>query len=106
MAFSVTEQELRDLFAPYGVVERINIITDRETGRPRGFGFVEMADDRAAQAAITGLNGKEVAGRTLNVNEARQRAERGHRSAGFREGGPRGVGGGRGWGGGRGLPGS
>jgi RNA recognition motif-containing protein len=57
MAFSVTEQDLRELFAPYGVVERINIITDRETGRPRGFGFVEMADDRAAQAAITGLNG-------------------------------------------------
>jgi RNA recognition motif-containing protein len=53
MAFSVTEEDLRDLFAPYGVVERINIITDRETGRQRGFGFVEMADDRAAQAAIT-----------------------------------------------------
>jgi cold-inducible RNA-binding protein len=82
MAFSVTEQELRDLFAPYGVVERINIITDRETGRPRGFGFVEMADDRAAQAAIMGLNGKEVAGRTLNVSEARQRDERGPRSGG------------------------
>jgi len=82
MAFSVTEEDLRELFAPYGVVERINIITDRETGRPRGFGFVEMADDRAAQAAITGLHGKEVAGRTLNVNEARQRDERGPRSGG------------------------
>ena len=97
MAFSVTEQDLRELFAPYGVVDRINIITDRETGRPRGFGFVEMADDRAAQAAITGLHGKEVAGRTLNVNEARQREERGPRSGGFREGGPRGGGGGRRW---------
>jgi RNA recognition motif-containing protein len=96
MAFSVTEQDLRDLFAPYGVVERINIITDRETGRPRGFGFVEMADDRAAQAAITGLHGREVAGRTLHVNEARQREERGPRSGGLREGGPRG-GGGRRW---------
>ena len=97
MAFSVTEEHVRELFAPYGVVERINIIADRETGRPRGFGFVEMADDRAAQAAITGLNGKEVAGRTLNVNEARQRDERGPRSGEFREGGPRGGGGGRRW---------
>jgi len=57
MAFSVTEQDLRELFAPYGVVERINLIIDRETGRPRGFGFVEMADDKAAQAAMGGLNG-------------------------------------------------
>src|SRR5215475_2979967 len=96
LAFTVTEQDVRELFAPYGVVDRISLITDRETGRPRGFGFVEMADDRAAQAAITGLHGKEVAGRTLNVNEARQREERGPRSGGFREGGPRG-GGGRRW---------
>ena len=59
MAFSITEHDLRELFAPYGVVDRINIITDRETGRPRGFGFVEMADDRAAQAAITALNGRK-----------------------------------------------
>jgi RNA recognition motif-containing protein len=97
MAFSITEQDLRGLFAPYGVVDRINIITDRETGRPRGFGFVEMADDKAAQAAIAALNGQEVAGRTLNVNEARQREERGPRSGGFRDGGPRGGGGGRRW---------
>jgi RNA recognition motif-containing protein len=48
LAFTVTEQDLRELFAPYGVVDRINLITDRETGRPRGFGFVEMADDKAA----------------------------------------------------------
>lgn len=92
MAFSVTEQDLRELFAPYGVVDRINLIIDRETGRPRGFGFVEMADDKAAQAAITGLNGKELAGRALNVNEAKPREER--RPSG---GGPRGGGGGRRW---------
>jgi len=92
IAFSVTEQDLRALFTPYGVVDRINLITDRETGRPRGFGFVEMADDQAAQAAIAGLNGTEMAGRALNVNEARQREERRPPS-----GGPRGGGGGRRW---------
>jgi len=57
LAFTVTEQDVRELFAPYGVVDRINLVTDRETGRPRGFGFVEMADDTAAQAAIAALNG-------------------------------------------------
>ena len=82
LAFSVTEQDVRELFAPYGVVDSINLITDRETGRLRGFGFVEMADDRAAQAAIA----------ALNVNEARPRDER--RPSG---GGPRGGGGGRRW---------
>ena len=92
LAFTVTEQDVRELFAPYGVVERITLMTDRETGRPRGFGFVEMADDTAAQAAITALNGQELAGRALNVNEARQREER--RPSG---GGPRGGGGGRRW---------
>ena len=92
LAFSVTEQDVRELFAPYGVVDRINLITDRETGRLRGFGFVEMADDHAAQAAMTALNGKELAGRALQVDEARQREER--RPSG---GGPRGGGGGRRW---------
>ena len=92
LAFTVTEQDVRDLFAPYGVVDRITLITDRETGRLRGFGFVEMADDQAAQEAIAALNGQELAGRALNVNEARQREER--RPSG---GGPRGGGGGRRW---------
>src|SRR5262249_52163024 len=92
LAFTVTEQDVRELFAPYGVVDRITLITDRETGRPRGFGFVEMADDKAAQAAMTALNGQELAGRALNVNEASQREER--RPSG---GGPRGGGGGRRW---------
>jgi RNA recognition motif. (a.k.a. RRM, RBD, or RNP domain) len=71
LAFTVTEQDLRELFAPYGVVDRINLLTDRETGRPRGFGFVAMADDKAAQAAIAGLQGTDFAGRTLHVDEAR-----------------------------------
>ena len=97
MAYSITETDLRELFTPYGVVERINIITDRETGRPRGFGFVELPDDRAAQAAIAALHGQEVAGRTLNVNEARQREERGPRSSGVRDGRARGAGGGSRW---------
>ena len=92
LAFTVTEQDVRELFAPYGVITRINLITDRETGRLRGFGFVEMADDQAAQAAITALQGKDLAGRALNVNEARPREER--RPSG---GGPRGGGGGRRW---------
>ena len=92
LAFTVTEQDVRELFAPYGVVDRINLITDRETGRPRGFGFVEMADNHAAEEAIQALNGKELAGRALHVDEARQREER--RPSG---GGPRGGGGGRRW---------
>ena len=89
LAFTATEQDVRELFAPYGVVDRINIITDRETGRPRGFGFVEMADDHAAQQAIRALNGKELAGRALNVNEARQREERRPPRGGPRDGGGR-----------------
>ena len=76
LAFTVTEQDVRELFAPYGVVDRINLITDRETGRPRGFGFVEMADDQAAQAAIAALHGQDLAGRALTVNAARPRDER------------------------------
>ena len=76
LAFSATDHDLRQLFEQYGAVEKINLITDRETGRPRGFGFVEMADSQAAQAAIEGLNGKELAGRALTVNEAKPREPR------------------------------
>ena len=76
LAFTTTEQDLRQLFEPYGAVDQINVITDRDTGRPRGFGFVEMSDSRAAQAAITGLQGTVLAGRTLNVNEAKPREDR------------------------------
>jgi RNA recognition motif-containing protein len=75
--FDVTEDQLRDLFAAYGEVDRVNIITDRDTGRPRGFAFVEMADSSAAEAAIKGVNGTELGGRDLNVNEARPKRERG-----------------------------
>ena len=74
--FGSTDQDLRQLFEPYGVVDKINIIIDRDTGQPRGFGFVEMPDTRAAQSAIQGLQGKELGGRTLNVNEAKPREPR------------------------------
>jgi RNA recognition motif-containing protein len=76
LAFSTTEHDLRQLFEPYGVVETINVITDRDTGRSRGFGFVEMPESRAAQAAIQGLQGTTLAGRALNVNEAKPREPR------------------------------
>ena len=77
IAFTSTEEELERLFEPYGIVNRTQIITDRETGRSRGFGFVEMPDATAAQAAIAGLNGTALEGRTLTVNEARPREESG-----------------------------
>ena len=76
LAFSTTEHDLRQLFETYGEVEKINIITDRETGRSRGFGFVEMPDSRAAQSAMQGLQGKELDGRALTVNEAKPREPR------------------------------
>jgi len=71
LSFATTEEELSQLFAPYGVVERVQIIQDRETGRSRGFGFVEMPDATQAQAAMAGLNRSVLGGRTLIVNEAR-----------------------------------
>jgi cold-inducible RNA-binding protein len=77
LAFTTTEEELSQLFEPYGIVERAQIVTDRETGRSRGFGFIEMPDATEAQAAIDGLNGTSLGGRPLTVNEARQREERG-----------------------------
>ena len=76
-SFDVTEQQLRDVFATYGEVSSVNVITDRDTGRPRGFAFVEMSDSSAAQTAIRGVNGTDLGGRTLNVNEARPRTEGG-----------------------------
>lgn len=89
MSFQTTESELRSLFEPFGEITRIQVMTDRDTGRARGFGFVEMANEEEAAAAITALNGKEVDGRALNVNEARPKPER----SGSRGGG---GGGGRG----------
>ena len=77
LAFTTTEEELGQLFEPYDIVERAQIVTDRETGRSRGFGFIEMPDATEAQAAIAGLKGTSLGGRPLTVNEARQREERG-----------------------------
>jgi RNA recognition motif-containing protein len=76
LAFAATDQDVRQLFAQYGEVDTVNIITDRETGRARGFGFVEMPNSREAHAAIQALQGKELAGRALNVNEAKPREPR------------------------------
>jgi RNA recognition motif-containing protein len=76
LAFTATEQDVRQLFEPYGEVDTIKLITDRDTGQPRGFGFVEMPDRREAQSAIAGLQGKELAGRALNINEAKPREPR------------------------------
>jgi RNA recognition motif-containing protein len=74
--FRTDEQELSDLFAEHGQVDNVAIITDRETGRSRGFGFVEMGDENEGRAAIEALNGQDFGGRPLTVNEARPRAER------------------------------
>lgn len=75
LPFSATDNEVRELFEEFGTVDSVNLISDRETGRPRGFGFVEMSD--GADDAIEALNGKDMGGRSLNVNEARPRQERG-----------------------------
>ena len=70
LAFTATDQDLRQLFELYGTVDTIDVMTDRETGHPRGFGFVDMPDRSAARAAIAGLHGTDLAGRTCTVNEA------------------------------------
>ena len=101
LAYSVRDQDLSDAFSQYGAVSSAKVMMDRETGRSKGFGFVEMGSDAEAQAAINGLNGQPVAGRAVVVNEARPREER---PAGFRSpygGGNGGGGGGGGFGGGR-----
>jgi RNA recognition motif-containing protein len=77
MSFNTTESDLRSIFEPFGEIARVNVITDRDTGRARGFAFVEMTNDDEAAKAIAALNGKEVDGRALNVNEARPKADRG-----------------------------
>jgi RNA recognition motif-containing protein len=76
LSYDTTETSLRAAFAEYGDVSSVNIIVDRDSGRPRGFGFVEMATDNDGRTAITGLNGKELDSRTLTVNEARPRESR------------------------------
>ncbi len=75
--FGATEQSIRALFEPYGAVERVNIVTDRDTGQPRGFAFVEMTNSNEADQAINALNGTNLGGRALNVNEARPKPDRG-----------------------------
>jgi cold-inducible RNA-binding protein len=90
LAFSATEAEIREMFTAYGAVESVSLVTDRDTGRSRGFGFVEMTNDAEAAAAITGLNGKDSGGRPLTVNEARPKTERsggGGSRSGSRSGG-------------------
>ena len=86
--FAATEAQIRSLFESYGAVDRVNLVTDRDTGRPRGFAFVEMSDAAAADRAIAALNGTDLGGRSLNINEARPKGE---------GGGGRGAGGGGGF---------
>jgi len=76
LSYGATESTIRSLFENHGAVETVNLITDRDTGRSKGFGFVEMTNDAEAQRAITALNGKEIDGRALTVNEARPKEER------------------------------
>jgi RNA recognition motif-containing protein len=115
LPYSVDSSELQDLFGAHGPVTSAQVISDRDTGRSKGFGFVEMDTDDGAQAAIEALNGKEMGGRALTVNEARPREERSGGGGGGGYGGGRGGGGGgrggyggggggggRGFGGGRG----
>lgn len=77
LSYDVTNASLEELFAPFGTVRSAQVIQDRDTGRSKGFGFVEMADDNAARAAISALNGQDNGGRALTVNEARPREDRG-----------------------------
>jgi len=98
LSFNTNEDELRQLFEAYGQVDRVSIMTDRDTGRSRGFGFVEMASNEDGEKAITALNGSQVGGRTINVNEARPKTERaggGGGGGGRDRGGRGGEGGGR-----------
>ena len=98
--FASTESSIRALFEPYGNVERVNLVTDRDTGRSRGFAFVETTDAAEADRAIAALNGTTLEGRALNINEARPKPEGGRGGGGFR----RSQGGGGGYGGGGGGP--
>ncbi|MDQ1471548.1 MAG: hypothetical protein QOJ99_3028 [Bryobacterales bacterium] len=93
LSFGSTEQDIRSLFETYGKVDRVSIVTDRESGQPRGFGFVEMSDDGEGERAIAAINGHEVGGRALNVNEAKPKS-----SSGGGGGGRGGAGGGGGYG--------
>jgi cold-inducible RNA-binding protein len=76
LSFTATEDGVRSMFEGYGTVERVSIVTDRDTGQPKGFGFVEMTNDAEAEKAISELNGTELNGRALTINEARPKTER------------------------------
>jgi len=104
LAYTVTDSELQQMFEPHGNVQSAQVIIDRDTGRSKGFGFVEMGSDEEAQAAISAMHGAEIGGRTLTVNEARPKPDAGRGGGGgFGGGGGRGGGGGgRGGGGGGG----
>ena len=102
LTYDVTDSQLEQMFAPHGTVESAQVIMDRDTGRSKGFGFVEMGSDQEAQAAIAAMSGKEVDGRQLTVNEAKPREDRPRGGGGGYGGGRGGGGGGRGgYGGGR-----
>ncbi|QEC77201.1 RNA recognition motif domain-containing protein [Mucilaginibacter sp. AW1-7] len=101
LPFQLEEADLKELFEAYGEVSTVKIIIDRESGRSKGFGFVEMPDDEAAQLAITGLNGSDVRGRSIAVSQAEDKKPRDNRGGGG-YGGNRGGGGGYGGGGNRG----
>jgi RNA recognition motif-containing protein len=101
LSYNISDQQLEELFAPFGQVKNAQVIMDRDTGRSKGFGFVEMVDANQARAAIEGLNLKEIDGRSLTVNEARPREERGGGGGGRGGGGGGRGGGGGGYGGGR-----
>jgi cold-inducible RNA-binding protein len=90
LAYSVSDSDLQQMFAPHGSVQSAQVIMDRDTGRSKGFGFVEMSSDEEAQAAIAALNGQERDGRALTVNEARPKPEGGGGRGGFGGGGGRG----------------
>ena len=94
LSFNVTSSDLDQLFGQFGTVQSAEVISDRDTGRSKGFGFVEMGSDAEAQAAIAGVNGTEHDGRTLTVNEARPKENRGGGGGGGGGGGPGGGGGG------------
>jgi cold-inducible RNA-binding protein len=100
LSYSVSNEQLEELFGAFGQVKSAQVVMDRDTGRSKGFGFVEMSDGAGAQAAIDGMNGKEVDGRSLTVNEARPREDRGGGGGGGGRGGGRGGYGGGGGGGG------
>ena len=101
LSYIITNQQLEEMFAPFGQVKSAQVVMDRDTGRSKGFGFVEFNDANQARAAIEGLNLKEIDGRSLTVNEARPREERGGGGRGGGGGGGRGGGGYGGGGGGR-----